>query len=199
MGGLPTLLKKNTKLSNKNKTLLKQNKKYIAAWKKMRAKYKNRRARLTRQKLIRANKKLISAAPKMIPFAAIPVVVAATTYDIKSYCDEIDEMEKFEYELFGEAAPVDEDDKICGINVEAQLQETANSITGQYENILMGMQQEYQRDKAFWSEIFDEARREIEAKGYSIKSSFYESLESTTKYLEEENNETAQFWKDLFE
>ena len=105
----------------------------------------------------------------------------------------------FEYELFGEAAPVDEDDKICGINVEAQLQETANSITGQYENILMGMQQEYQRDKAFWSEIFDEARREIEAKGYSIKSSFYESLESTTKYLEEENNETAQFWKDLFE
>jgi len=193
-----TLLKKNTKLSNKNKTLLKQNKKYVANRKKMRAKYKNRRVKLTRQKLMRANKKLISAAPKMLPFTAIPVVVATTTYDIKSYCEEIDEMEKFEYELFGETTPVDEDDKICGINVEAKRQETANSVTGQYTDILMSMQQEYHRDKVFWSEIFAEAKREIADKGYSIKSSFYESLENTTKYLEEENNETAQFWGDLF-
>jgi len=109
------LRKKNTKLSSEKKSLSKQNKKHIASRKNMRTKYKNRRIKLTNQKLIQANKKLISAAPKMIPFVAIPVVVAATSYDIKNYCDEITEMEKFEYELFGEKTPLNVDDKICGV------------------------------------------------------------------------------------
>jgi len=193
------LLRKNTKLTNEKTKLSKKNKKYIANRNSMRSKYKNRRIRLTNQKIMRANKKLISAAPKMIPFVSIPVIVAATSYDIKSYCDEITEMEKFEYELFGEATPVNADDKICGIDVEAKLQQSANSITGQYENILMRMQKEYQRDKMYWSETFDDAKKEVEDKGYSIKSGFSESMESTANYLEEENKKTAKFWKDLFD
>lgn len=186
-------------LKTQNKTLTKQKNKLQSDRKKMRSKYKERRARLTKQKLARANKKLISAAPKMVPFVAIPIVVAATSYDIKGYCDEINEMEHFEYELFGESTPSSVDNKICGVDVEAELQKSANSITSQYENALVEIQKEYQDEKEFWSETLNNAKEEIIRKGYDIQSGFSESLEGTAKYLSEENEKTSNFWNDLYD
>ena len=63
----------------------------------------------------------------------------------------------------------------------------------------MRMQKEYQRDKVYWSETFDDAKKEVEDKGYSIKSGFSESLESTAKYLEKENEKTADFWNGIYD
>ena len=130
---------------------------------------------------------------------AIPVVVAATSYDIKIYCDEIKEMEQFEYDLFGETTPANVDDRICGIDVETQLQQSAVNITNRYDNILKSVQEEYQQDRLFLNQTMNEAKDEIVNKGYSIQSSFYESLESTSKYLSEESENASKFWNEQYD
>lgn len=113
-----TLKAKNIKLAKQNAALNTNNKKLIAKQKRIHKKISKRRQKLTLANINRAKKKLATAGAKMAPFLGIPIVIGATVYDINDYCSDIDEMEKFEYDLFGNVALSKYDKTVCGINIE---------------------------------------------------------------------------------
>jgi len=125
----------NTKLKTKNKTL-------ITKQQKIHNKIIKRRQSLSTANIKKAKRKLASAGAKMIPFLGIAVITSATAYDIKDYCKDIDEMEKFEYDLFGSKDLANYDKTVCGIDVEEKLAETEIEIESQYNQTLKAFNEE---------------------------------------------------------
>jgi len=126
----------NEKLKVSNKKLNSKNKALIKKQQKIQTKLAQRRKKVTAANLKKAQRKFASAGAKMIPFLGIALITGATAYDINEYCKEIDEMEKFEYELFGSVELSNYDRTICGIDVEKKLDATETKIKSEYNKTL---------------------------------------------------------------
>jgi len=193
---LTELLKaSNLKLTQKNKTLTTQNKKLVAREKHIHKKITKRRAKLTKANLRKAQKKLTTAGAKMAPFLGIPIVVGATAYDINEYCANIDDMEKFEFDLFGDEALSNYDKTVCGVDVDKQLELTASSVNNSYNSLLYSFNQNKAYASTFWKQRLHETANAIEHENAQVKEYYAKRFISTSNYLAEQNSNIAPFWK----
>jgi len=177
------LTKRNKQLTKQNKEFSKKNTKLQTQRQTMRQKIRTRRINLSTQKLQKAGAKLISAAPKMVPFAGIPLVTASTAYDIKEYCDEVAEMERFEYALFDEPIPKHTQDKICGVDIKRQLQQTAIDTDRKYKALLTQAQKEQVQREKYWSEAASKAAQKMHQQGILIKKGAKALYNDTVRLL----------------
>lgn len=117
------------KLTKENIDLVRSNKLLNDQKKQVKRRISDRRKKLTKRNIIRAERKLVKAAGSMIPVAGIAVITTATAFEIKEYCDDIREMKSFESELFDDNELVidPEEEKLCGIDVEKELQPIAKA------------------------------------------------------------------------
>ena len=117
------------KMTKENIDLVRRNNSLREQKKLTKKRISERRKKLTKRNVIRAERKLVKAAGSMIPVAGIAVITTATAFEIKEYCDDIREMKTFESELFGdnELMTDPEEEKLCGIDVEKELQPIAKA------------------------------------------------------------------------
>jgi len=194
-----TLKASNMKLSKKNKALTANNKKLIAREKHIHKKITQRRAKLTKANLKRAQKKLATAGAKMAPYLGMPVVVGATAYDINEYCSNIDEMEQFEYELFGDVTLSNYDKTVCGVDVQGKLQQTARDVTHSYDAVLKSFNKQNHQASLYWSRKYRESTQFLTHENKHFNQFWNEKYSKTAKYLSEQNDGAVSFWKDEYE
>lgn len=170
------ITKNNNMLKNRNKKLIQKNNKLVSKEKRIHRSIQLRRKKLTSIKLNRAKTKLISAGAKMTPIIGISAIVAATTYDIKNYCDDISEMEQFEYSLFGEKNLKSYNHKICGIDVEARLNQTSKDIKNIHIYFIDSMKRQYNVTENYWNK----------------------KTKSFAKVVDENNKQVIMYWDNVF-
>jgi hypothetical protein len=95
------LQRENRRLAHQNKKLSSQNSKLSQNQKRIRAGVISHRQKMTKTLISRGKSKIASAPAKAIPFLGTATIIAMTTLEIQSYCDDIKEMDNFEKELFG--------------------------------------------------------------------------------------------------
>lgn len=191
----------NMKFEKQNKTLKKQNKKLIAREKHIHKKITERRKKLTLAKLKKAKTKLLTAGAKMTPFLGMATIVGATGYDIKSYCNEIDEMEQFEYELFPSKNLARYDKTVCGVDYQLQLEQTASSVKQNYNDILVSFNKQQQNASLYWFNRYKELARNLEKENTQFADYYKKKYEKIARALAEQdkqNNRTISFWSNLF-
>ena len=100
-------------LKTKNNTLTEKQKE-------IKKKISQRKKELFKQKLNRAKKNLAKATASAIPFVGTASVVGMTYWQMKNYCNDIREFNKFEESVFGEInEPMSEEEKaLCGYDYE---------------------------------------------------------------------------------
>jgi hypothetical protein len=170
------ITKNNNQLKTKNKKLIQKNNKLVNRERKIHQSIKARRKKLTSIKLSRAKTKLITAGTKMTPILGISAIIAATTYDIKNYCDDISEMEQFEYNLFGDKNLKSTNNKICGINIEEKLNYTGENIKNIHTKFINSMKRQYNVTEDYW-------------KGKTKKFA---------KAVDKSNKEIVEYWDKFF-
>jgi len=190
-----TLKASNMKLSKKNKVLKTNNKKLVAREKHIHKRITERRTKLTKTNLKKAQKKLATAGAKMAPFLGIPVVVGATAYDINEYCSNIDEMEKFEYDLFGDIALSNYDKTVCGVDIEKQLMLTANGVSNSYDNLISDFNKNTAYASVYWKQRLQETASAMSDENTQFKKYYAEQYIKTSTYLSKQNKDIAPFWK----
>lgn len=191
----------NMKFEQKNKALKKQNKKLIAREKHIHKKITERRKKLTQAKLKRVKTKLLTAGPKMTPFLGMATIVGATSYDIKSYCNDIDEMEQFEYELFPSKDLARYDKTVCGVDYQLQLEQTANGVKQSYADVLVGFNKEQKNASLYWSNRYKEVARNLEKENTQFANYYqkkYQQIVHSLAEQDKQNNQTISFWSNLF-
>ena len=186
----------NMKLTKKNKALTTQNKKLVAREKHIHKRITERRTKLTKANLHKAQKKLVTAGAKMAPFLGMPVIVGATAYDINDYCASIDEMEQFEYELFGDKALSNYDKTVCGVDVEKQLELTAKGVNNSYKGLLNNFNQNTAYASVFWKQRLQESAKMIENESKQMKIYYAEEYLKLAKYFAEKNNAVVPFGRE---
>ena len=186
-------------LKASNMKLTKRNKALVTKAKHVHKRVSNRRIKRTKANLKKVQAKFATAGAKMAPFLGIPVVVGATAYDINDYCSEIDEMEQFEYELFGDLALSDYNKTVCGVDVEAKLQATASSVTQSYEKVLQEFNDQEKSASNYWSQKYKESTKFLEKESQTFNAYWDEKYAQTLKYLSEQNSTLLPFWKQEYE
>ena len=131
----------------------------------------------------------------MAPFIGIPVVVGAIAYDINDYCSQIDEMERFEYELFGDATLSNYDKTVCGVDVEQQLRLTANGVNNSYNSLIHSFNQNAAYASVFWKQKLQETANVMSKESAQFKKYYAEQFIETSTYLSKQNKDIAPFWK----
>jgi len=115
------IAKSNSQLTEKNKTIATNNKNLVNERKRFKSKIIARNRNINKRLIIRAGQKLAKAPTAMVPFAGTAVVVAITSYEIKEICDDIKEVKTFQSELFSEDIYTQDEDIICGMDIENEL------------------------------------------------------------------------------
>ncbi len=160
-------LEKNTKsLRGKNLKLNKSNQSFVSRHKKIEIKTKAHRAKFTERFMTRAKTKFATAPAKAVPFFGISVIVAMTAHEINSYCTDIEDMKKFEDEVFENNSSdknSSKKEKLCGIDVEAELKPLMNK--------------EYNDSLEWISKSSDSAMENIKKSYDDTKIYFYELVQ----------------------
>ncbi len=174
------LTTKNKKLTTKTKNLDTKNKKFVARQNKMHKKFTTHRKKLTSLKIKKARNKLLLSGAKMAPFMGISVIVGETALDIKDYCDGINEMEKLEADLFGNAV-VHEDNDICEWNVEALLANKAKDVS------------------SYWNDKYQDSSDYLYELGDSAQNYWSQKYDDATKLFSEDNNGTWDYLPNYYD
>jgi len=120
-----TLLKyENKQLIKKNKILKAKNRKLITKQKIITKKIQQHRKKTVSKLINRSKNKLATAPAKMVPLLGVATIIAMTTYDIKAYCQDINDIKSLETTLFGDIKSDDmivEIDEICNLDIEKKL------------------------------------------------------------------------------
>ncbi len=170
------LTKQNKKLHKLNTKLTKTNKKLIARKKHIHNRITKRRKKLTSMKLSKIKDKLITAGPKMTPIIGISTIIASTTYDVNNYCKEIEEMENFEYQLFGDQNIKKDKNKICGVNVKNELEQTGKNVKDEYNVFIKSLKKEYEVTEGFWTT----------------------KINDFSDAVDKNNNQVSKYWHNIF-
>lgn len=123
-----SLTNENKQLKTKNTNLTKKNNQLVKREQNIKKKISQRHKRLTNRNLMKIRNKFATAGTKMTPVVGIGLIAGATAYDINEYCNDINEMQEFENELFGNSKLIGNNEELCGVNVEKRLTETGDQV-----------------------------------------------------------------------
>lgn len=144
---LAILQMKNKTLKNNNKTLKSKNSKMLQKQRVIKKKFGKHKKRFTKKLVGRAKKKIASAPAKIVPLLGVAAIITMTTMDVNAFCDDINEMNALEKDIFGKVTDNNLSTKItevCNYDIkkhlspqlQEQYDETAQYIGEKYKGSL---------------------------------------------------------------
>ena len=194
-----TLTQTNSKLNSKNKMLKNSNLALTNRQKMIKNKITMQRKKIVTRSLLRSRNKLATAGAKMAPFIGIPIVVGAVTLDINDYCSDIEDMETFEYDLFGTPDLKGSEDRICGIDTEKQLDDIANSVNQSYGSLLTSLNHAQDDASQYWSQKLKETKGYFHDISKESKDFWRTSYIKTIISFQKQSKDTSHFWGDIYD
>ena len=169
----------NSKLENSNKSLRKNNKsfkkhnnKLLAQKKAFKKQFLTYRENYTKSLVGRAKKKIASAPAKAVPFIGTAAIVGLTVYEVNLACQDMNDLDKLEKDMFGENSDIDtslkaERKAVCELDIENGLMPL---VEKQYDKSINWVQEKSQNSQDWISETSKDSKewvKDISKDSYS--------------------------------
>lgn len=192
-----------SKTSLENVRLKSENNKLTQDRETRKKKFSKKRQQMRASKISRIKQTIAKAPSKMIPYIGIGLIAASTTYDVKEYCNDIDEMQELEIDIFGNS---DDDVKqLCGVEYEVELNKLEDQANKAASNLIiykkeLGLQ--YNSSSEYMKQLFNEALEAMSDQSQEEKQS---TLNAYKNYINTSNaspktkdilDETFKYWND---
>jgi len=87
-------------------------------------KFSKHKQKFTKRLVNRANKKIATAPAKIVPLLGVATIITMTTIDVNAFCDDINEMNTLEKNMFGKVTNsewADEVSRVCNYDIKKHL------------------------------------------------------------------------------